>query len=165
MKKIFLLLVTVAIFSACTQQVEQRYFSSSPEIDLAKAVMQSYLNSDWDTYRSFYADTAKIAFNVTEENAVSVDAVIEQHMLDVQSFSSIETLPKPEFYEMVITDNGEKWVNYWGVWVGTLAANGQRFEVPLHITSRFVDGKIVEEHGFWNNAAIMMATMALNQPE
>lgn len=166
MKNIFMLLCAVAVISSCTQQVpEQRYFTSSAEIDMLKAVEQSYVTADWDAYRSFYADTAKIGYNVTQGNELSIEEAIERFKQDHATFSSIEFMTEPAFYEMVVTDEGEKWVNYWGVWVGTLEATGQRFEVPLHITSQFVDGKIVEEYGYWNNAAIAMALMALSPPE
>jgi len=62
---------------------------------------------------------------------------------------------------MVITDDDQTWVNYWGLWKGTLKATGEEFEIPLHITQRFIDQKIVSEHGYWNNSDIVLALSKL----
>ena len=62
---------------------------------------------------------------------------------------------------MVLDDKGETWVNYWGVWKGTMAANGKTYEIPIHITSQFVNGKIVKSYGYWDNSPIQMDAMAM----
>jgi hypothetical protein len=66
---------------------------------------------------------------------------------------------------MVIDDKGETWVNYWGVWKGTLAVTQETFEIPIHITFQFVDGKIVKEFGYWDNSKITLAMMQIQATE
>lgn len=66
-----------------------------------------------------------------------------------------------EAVEMVIDDEGETWVNYWSVWKGTMTANGKTYETPIHITSQFVNGKIVKAYGYWDNAPLQLDGMAL----
>lgn len=66
-----------------------------------------------------------------------------------------------EALEMVVDDKGETWVNYWSVWKGTMAANDKTYETPIHITSQFVNGKIVKAFGYWNNAPLQLDVMAL----
>ena len=56
---------------------------------------------------------------------------------------------------MVIDDKGEKWVNFWGTWEGTIAANNQKLIIPVHLTLQFVNGKIVEEHGYYDLSEYM----------
>ncbi len=68
-------------------------------------------------------------------------------------------------YEMVVTDDGEKWVNFWGLWKGTLQANNKTYEIPVHITSQFIGGKIVKEFGYWDNATIMADMQAMQKAE
>ncbi|WP_321538289.1 nuclear transport factor 2-like protein [Flavobacterium piscinae] len=68
-----------------------------------------------------------------------------------------------EEYEMVVTDKGETWVNFWGLWKGTIKTTNKVYEIPFHNTARFVDGKIVEEYGYWNNSEIV--TDMLKQAE
>jgi hypothetical protein len=164
MKNIILLIFTLAIMSSCTQQVaEQRYFSSSPEIDVSKALREYYVAADWEAYASHFAPDAEICNNVKKGNGTSVDKLTENWKDDFQTFSSIRLDPDEDYYEMVITEEGEKWVNYWGMWEATLNATGQQFSMPIHITSQFVDGKIVQDHRYFNNHEIILAVMALSQ--
>ena len=57
---------------------------------------------------------------------------------------------------MVLTDDGETWVNCWLEWNGTLAANNKEIDIPIHLTYQFVDGKIVREYGYWDASEIVM---------
>ncbi len=68
-----------------------------------------------------------------------------------------------EEYEMVVTDDKETWVTFWGIWKGTLKSSGKVYQIPFHTTARFIDGKIVAEYGYWNNSEIV--TDMLKQPE
>ena len=74
--------------------------------------------------------------------------------------SSYKFDDKDLWYEMIIDDDDETWVNFWGNWRGTVAANGQELVIPVHLTLQFVEGKIVEEHGYYNLSEI---TAVLNE--
>jgi uncharacterized protein len=71
-------------------------------------------------------------------------------------FSSIHYIGSEDFFEMVVTDDGETWVNFWGLWSAVLNANGQKFLIPVHVTARFENGKIVAEHGYWNSSELAL---------
>jgi len=156
MKKFFLLAFTSLLFIACNNQ-PQRYTSNSPEINTTKKSIKDYEMGNWDSMKSHYADSAKIIDNVTEKHAISVDENIKQNKNMLAGFSTYGFIPKNSDYEMVVTDKGETWVNFWGVWKGTLKANNQTLEIPVHLTSQFVNGKIVKEFGYWDNAPIVLA--------
>jgi len=159
MKKILLLgLAIVLSLSACNQ--EKRYTQQSPEIDSYKKLMEAYKTKNWAEYPSHYADTAKIANNVIKEKAVSVADAIKSNKDDAALF---DWVVEKEEYEMVVTDNKETWVNFWGLWKGTLKSSGKVYQIPFHTTARFIDGKIVAESGYWNNSEIV--TDMLKQPE
>ncbi|WP_332913834.1 hypothetical protein [Algoriphagus boritolerans] len=81
--------------------------------------------------------------------------------MEVEPFSSYSFDRENEAIEMVLDDKGETWVNYWGVWKGTLAATGKTYETPIHLTSQFVDGKIVKSYGYWDNAPLQLDMMAM----
>ena len=51
---------------------------------------------------------------------------------------------------MIIDDKDEKWVNFWGTWEGNIGALDRDLKIPVHLTLKFQDGKIVEEHAFYN---------------
>ncbi len=159
MKKILLLgLAIVLSLSACNQ--EKRYTQQSPEIDSYKKVMEAYKTKNWDEMDKHYADTAKIANNVIKEKGVSVAEVIKTNKGDAALF---DWVIEKEEYEMVVTDEKETWVNFWGLWKGTLKSSGKVYQIPFHTTARFIDGKIVAEYGYWNNSEIV--TDMLKQPE
>ena len=160
MRKIFILFATAALFAACeTQPV--RYASSSPEIDIYLSTFQNFVDGEWNVMRSHYADTAMIFDNATRNNGETIDQVLARLRENRELFSSQYFLPEEQFVEMVVTDDGETWVNYWGVWVGVLAATDQRFETPIHFTAQFVDGKIVREHGYYDNSSVILALQGL----
>jgi hypothetical protein len=63
--------------------------------------------------------------------------------------------------EQTLDDDGETWVNFWGLWKGTLKANGKEISIPVHLTAQFVDGKIVQEYGFWDMSVFMAEMQAI----
>ncbi|WP_297702763.1 nuclear transport factor 2 family protein [uncultured Eudoraea sp.] len=152
MKKILLLFLAAVFFISC-KNVEPKYFSSSPEIDEVKALVKDYNAGDWTAWMTHYADTAKIQHNTLED---STPAELLEGLKDLLAgTSSYGFTDKDIFYEMVIDDDNEKWVNFWGTWEGTIAANNQKLIIPVHLTAQFVDGKIVEEHGYYDLSEYM----------
>ena len=161
MKKIFYSLFAVVLFTACSTKEPVRYFSASPEIEITKSILKAYTDAKWDAMKSHYADTAKIFNNVTDKNGVVIDAAIADYIMEHDLFSAIGYVAEEDFFEMVLTDDGETWVNYWGLWVGTLRSTGEKYELPVHITLRFENQKVVREHGYWNNSDIELALYKL----
>jgi hypothetical protein len=151
MKNLLLLgLVIMLSLSSCNQK--QRYTQQSAEIDTYKKVMGDYKTQNWKDYPLHYADSAKIANNVVKEKAQTVSQAIEKSKADAKLFTwKVDDID----YEMVVTDNGETWVNYWGVWNGTLKSTGKVYVIPFHNTAQFIDGKIVREDGYWDNSEIV----------
>ena len=58
---------------------------------------------------------------------------------------------------MVIDSDDESWLNYWGTWRGKLKANDKEIDIPVHITSQYVDGKVVQLYNYWDSAPITAA--------
>lgn len=158
MKKLILLGFAAILFAACTQ--EARYTQKSPEIDTYKKVMEAYKTLKWDDMAKHYADTAKIANNVIIEKAQTIAQVMVKNKEDAKLFSWVV---EKEEYEMVTTDDGETWVNFWGLWEGTLKSNNKLYSIPIHTTARFIDGKIVQESGYWSSDEIL--TDMLSNPQ
>ncbi len=70
---------------------------------------------NWDEYRQHYADTAKFRNNVTEEKEISLDSVILNWKQENEMFSDIHYVADKDFFEMVLTDEDETWVNFRGL--------------------------------------------------
>lgn len=158
MKNLFILGLALVLFTSCNQK--QRYTQQSSEIDTYKKVMEDYKTQNWADYPLHYVDSAKIANNVVKEKAQTVAEAIEKSKEDAKLFTwTVEDID----YEMVVTDKGETWVNYWGVWNGTLKSTGKVYVIPFHNTAQFINGKIVREYGYWDNSEIV--TDILKQAE
>ncbi|MHC1777751.1 MAG: hypothetical protein AB9834_20295 [Lentimicrobium sp.] len=164
MKKVIYLLFAVTLFAACNPKQPVRYFSASPEIEISKSTLKYYTDGNWDAMKSLYADTAKVFNNVPKGKGISIDSTLKDYRQDHELFSSISYLADEDFFEMVVTDEGETWVNYWGLWKGTLKSSGEEFQIPLHITQQFINQKIVREHGYWNSSAIALALAKQESP-
>ena len=158
MKKLLIVLLISVIATSCNdgKKEEVRYTQDSKEINTLKAAIQDYEDANWEAYQKHYADTAKIYHNSKE--SVGSKQQVDRHKENISSLSAYGFVDEDDEYEMVLTDDKNTWVNYWGTWKGTIAENSQEVTIPVHLTARFVDGKIVEEHGYWDGG-IMMAAM------
>ena len=155
MKKLLLLGLILVLGMSC-ENTEPRYTTSSPEIDSIKALVVEYQDGDWEKWLTHYADTAKIYHN-TWNTATSPKETQESFVEIFKNVSSYKFDEEPVFYEMIIDDEGEKWVNFWGNWRGTLAANDMELEIPVHLSINMVDGKIIEEYGFYDLSNFIVA--------
>jgi ketosteroid isomerase-like protein len=140
-----------------------RYTQHSIEIEVVKSNIGYYVEGDWEPYEASYAESATIFFNTSEENPATIQEIIAGQKLSLEPLSSYSFDREKDFYEMVLDDDGETWVNYWGLWKGTIAASGESFEMPVHLTSQFVDGKIVKTHGYWDASALTMALTKIRE--
>lgn len=155
MKNLLFVLGTCLFLVACNSNKE-RYTTSSPEIEIVKEGIEAYLQADWEKWVTQYADTAKI-FHNDWDNYRDYNQVVEGHKAMLAYFSTYEFEEDRTVYEMVIDDEGKKWVNFWGVWRGTVRETGRKLAIPVHLTKHFVDGKNVEEYGFWNLSEMIEA--------
>ncbi len=154
MKKLTLLVLVILFFAACNSNQPIRYASTSPELDAFKLSVKHYLAQDWEQYRQQFTDSATFRNNAPPANEISLDSVITTWKQEHEMFSDIHYVAGEDFFEMIVTDEGEIWVNFWGLWSAVLRANGQKFHIPVHVTARFENGKIVEEHGYWDSSEI-----------
>lgn len=159
MKKLFLLGFVLILFMACQEQKPQRYFADSPEIETLKSGITAYESGDWDKWKSHFVDTAKIYVNSFKP------VNIEQRANDLKSMASAMSSygfnHDREFIEMVLDKDDETWVYYWAGHKGTLAANGKELAIPVHLAVQFVDGKIVEEHVYFDGTSMNAEFAAL----
>lgn len=150
-----------AVFFAACNQGGSRYSTSGAEIDEVKDLIANYEAGDWEAWLSHYADTAKVYHNSTEPG--SATDVKDQLAESLEATSSYKFQDKDRYYERVIDDRGETWVNFWATWEGQLAANDQTLIIPVHVTFQFSGDKIVEEHAFYNMAEFTLAMMAIEE--
>ncbi len=153
MRKSILLGAIVALMFGACKEAPMRYTQNSPEIDTVKKLIANYDSKNFDT--SMYADTSKTYYN-TNDKHMSPSETMDYHEQTDANYASRGFADEHQEYEMVVTDDGETWVNCWLDWKGTLAANGKEVEIPIHLTFQFADGKIVREHGYWDPSEIVL---------
>jgi len=151
MKKLFLLGLATIVFVACQNQ-PQRYTQSSPEIDTFKSLIKDYNEKNYESLVGHYSDTSKTSFN---KNRMASSDIPEYHKANDANYSSRGFVDDGQEYEMVIDDEGKTWVNFWGTWKCILAANSKAITMPIHLTARFIDGKIVEDYGYWDPTEVI----------
>lgn len=144
---IFMLLIS------CQNKQPERFKTASTEIDLLKKGLKDYENADWEEWSKQYADSAKIFQNTWREGA-SVEEIKMRHKELISNLKSYSFVEKDLFMSQIIDHQGKTWVNFWGIWKGTLKANSKEIFIPVHLTIQFKDGKVIEEYGFWDTAVL-----------
>ncbi|WP_179022297.1 nuclear transport factor 2 family protein [Winogradskyella forsetii] len=163
MKKIFFLGLAIVLFTAC-QTKDKRYTQQSPEIETVKKAIKSYNDKTYD--KSIYADSAKTFFNSnSKDNYMSSDETIAYHKANDENYSSRGFTSNDPEYEMVVTDDGDTWVNCWLEWKATMAANGKEITIPIHLTYKFVDGKITRQVGYWDSSEVVLELLAIESAQ
>ncbi len=120
-------------------------------------MIKDYEAANWDACQSHYAADAKIYHNRVNSNPKTIQETVEEHknilsQMRYYAYSSTEN----QTVEMIIDGKGTTWVSFWGVWVGNFAESGTATEIIVHITSKFENGKIVQEHGYWDTAPFIL---------
>jgi len=163
MKNLVFVLCTGLIIASCQAPVEKQNLTESADIDLGKKVMTAYLAGDWDAYPGLYADTAKIWRNKNwaKDEGFTVQQYVDDLKTPLETTSSYKV--ESEYWQSVLSREGEPWVTFWGVWVGHNDATNKDYEIPLHIVMQVVDNKIVQQIEFYNDTEITLDMMALAQ--
>lgn len=151
MKKLFLIGLSLVLFIAC-QNKPQRYFAESAETTALKSGIEAYESGDWDKWQSHFVDTAKIFVNSTKPLNVSDRAKELQTMAG--AMASYGFNHDKEYIEMVLDKDDETWVYYWATHKSTVAATKKELIIPVHLAVQFVDGKIVEEHVYYDGTSM-----------
>ncbi|MDP3313936.1 nuclear transport factor 2 family protein [Lutibacter sp.] len=154
MKKLILFAFTLAILVACTNQ-PARYTTTSPEIDVTKALVKDYQDGNWQSWISHYADTAKVHHNSL--TAITPQQLESNFKETLTNYSSYHFSDKDLFYEMIIDDKNETWVYFWGTWEAKVNETNKELVMPVHIALKFINNKIVEEYGYYDTSSITAA--------
>lgn len=153
MRKVLFLASLVLLLISCQNNQPKRFRTASAEIDLLKKGLSDYENANWAEWSKQYADSAKI-FQNTWLEGVSPEEVKVRHEELIANLSSYSFDKNDMTMEQIIDDKGRTWVNFWGIWKGTLKANSKEIFIPVHLTIQFKNGKVIEEFGFWDTAKL-----------
>lgn len=144
-RTLFLALFTLLICADAYSQTGTHY-TDGPIVDKLKVAVTAYNKGDWATYRSLFADTAKIHIN--SPDPMSIDDRVAEMKEGTNAMDSYE-LVNP-VYGHIKTAEGVDWGLVWGGWQGEMG--GEEWTVMIHTVTRYVNGKAVEQWGFWDNS-------------
>ena len=147
-------LISLALFIISCQS-EKQYVRDSPEIDLAKKGSEAYQNGDWETLRSLFTDTATVLLNSWWGEEITPDEYISILQESASSYSEY-SFSDDSFYEMIINDDGDKWVHAWLLWSGT-NNNGNRAKTVVNIGWLFKNEKVVTMSVIYNALPLYQA--------
>ncbi|WP_299781094.1 hypothetical protein [uncultured Formosa sp.] len=147
MKKLFLFAFSLALMFSCKEPVKQ-YTKSSPEIETIKTLHQYFQEGNYEALKDLYVEGAEIFENSFESK--SIEDVVKEGK-EGRVYLADYTFKEGIKCEMIINDEGEKWVNSWAHWQGTLKGSDKEIHVPIISRFLFKDGKIVKEYSFWDN--------------
>jgi len=158
MTRLYPLLSAAIILTAAQSAFAQgTYTDEGPIVERMKATVAAYEAGDWQTYRSAFADSVMMVNNNVQ---VSIDERIEEHKAILEVFSNVHF----DFAVYGAAElDGNTWGMLWGNWTGTVRSSGEAVQLMVHVASRLVDGKTVEEYGYWDTAeiaSIMNAAMS-----
>jgi hypothetical protein len=139
---------------AC-QAPQNQFTEVSPEIESVQKSLDAFLKQDWTTFRSIYADTAKIAVNTSDiMKFINNDQHIEEEKATHENFTDIKFADVD--YKMLITETGEKWVL---VWFNASARTRSGVEVKIsgHEKFHFVNGKVVFQMNYYDTLPLYFA--------
>lgn len=161
MKKLIVFPFILLLLSTSCKDTSKNYFTeSSPEIETMRQMIKDYEAGDWVSYITHYKKDAKIYHNRVNNNSRAIHEAVEEHkillsQMDSYNYSTTEN----QTVEMIIDSKGTTWVSFWGVWTGIFAESGNKTEIIVHITSKFEDGKIVQEHMYWDTAPFVLESI------
>lgn len=160
MKKLLLIGVVIVFMTSC-EEAKQRYTQNSPQIETAKSIIKDYNAKNYESLVTHFSDTAKVFFNSAKSFPPSM--LSEYHSDGDANFPKRGFIEDGQEYEMVETDEGHIWVNFWGTWKGELAENGSVIDLQIHLTFRFINGKVVTEYGYWDGTPIVLAMQEIEK--
>jgi hypothetical protein len=156
MKPYFSFVVLLILLAGCN--AKKQYMTSGPEVDLAKKLDAAYFARDWATWRSCYADTAKLNINQWTGHEIGVDQFVADLQKSAADWSDYKQGPTP-YYEAVIDDDGKVYTHTWFEWIGTYK-NGKEARTVVHITTQIVGGKIAWAGVIYDSHPLMAAAQA-----
>lgn len=168
MRKINLMYAGVAmmLLASCAQPETPQYFPNTTynanwEADVQTTVdfIEAMTSNDFEV-ASRLVDSTYTAYGPDAETMGNFDDNVNFFMQVYNSYSDISW--DRVVYSTTVTQNEDpnlvgNWVFHWATFSGTMNHNGQRIQVPIHLSFKLYNGKIVFQRSYYDNLAIQNA--------
>ncbi|WP_339611938.1 hypothetical protein [uncultured Planktosalinus sp.] len=153
-------LLLLFVLASCIDTSKNYFTEESSEIEVMRKMIKDYEAGDWSSYATHYVDDAKIYHNRVNSDPRTVNESIEEHKTFINQMKNYQySTTENQTFEMIIDSKGTTWVSFWGVWTGTFTESENKTEIIVHITSKFENGKIIQEHMYWDTAPFVMESI------
>lgn len=129
--------------------------TSGEDVNILKGIINSYLEADWQAYRSYFSEEAVVVHNAwwdDESQQVSIDEMIEFHK-DARErlWKSVKT--NEPIFEVVKTEDGSKYGHVWLQFDATDIENNN-YKPFFYASYPIVDGKVIMEWASYDSAGL-----------
>lgn len=135
----------VLLFAACQQAPKATVVTEGPAVENLTKVLNAWVDGDWATYRAAFADTATIVFNTQEFDP---DSLVRWQQVRRASYDKVAY--STDAMESITYENGEVWTHFWGKLTLTIKGTGRVVDVPIHLADNVVNGKSVQQFGYYD---------------
>ena len=131
--------------------------AGEPADDAAQMIRDKfgdYHAGDWDAWKSKYSDDARIFYN-SVDTSLTVDEAVTGHVRSIVPLRHYEFRDEETRISVTLDENGNVRAHFNGVWRATFSATDESIAVPTAVEYSIVDGKIIEERGYWDNQILI----------
>ena len=128
-------------------------------IELLEGKFEAYHRGDWERWVACYDPTAQVFYNTASE-PMTPQGAAEMHAASVAPLSAYSFEESDDHFRAWLDDDGVLEATFYGLWWATFRETGTTISIPTHVRYWFEDGRIVEEHGFWDNTTYLEAARA-----
>ena len=134
--------------------------SPLPESALIREKFDDDQRGDRAAWHAVYHDDARVYYNRVSDPMTAAEAA-QMHADSVERLASYHFDPTSFRVGQWIDDAGATWVSFNAHWIAVFSEPSVRIVVPTAASYRFVDGKIADEYGYWDDSIVGRALAAM----
>lgn len=155
MKKSILFLSILFVFNACQNPAPSSSVSYEGEqIEALKGLIAAFTAGDFDAYRAFFTDDAKITHNVwyqQEDASISIDEMVKVHMANRENvFASISV--NDGIYEIITQENGNQFGHVWIEFTVKGYGSDEAVKIPVNLSFHMKGTQVDSEWAFYDTS-------------
>ena len=155
MKKLLILFSMALVLCGCQNTAPSSSLTYEGEqIDALKGLISSFTAGDFETYRSYFTDEARIVHNawfLDEKAGISIDAMLEQHIFNRENvFEEISV--NEGIYEIITQENGNQFGHVWIEFTVKGYESEEEVKIPVTLSYGMKGNQVDFEWGFYDTS-------------
>ena len=158
MKNLFILLFIASSFYSFAQEITGTVRTSDKYSNAIKKMNSEYFKNDFTTFKKIFSDDATFSVNGEE---FSKSQIIEGFSMHHKFYSNIKmqySFVETTFYDE--NNNNQVWSHHWCIVESTSKRTNKNEAVPVNVSFKWVDGKIVNASWIFDPSIKIQEIMA-----